>query len=77
MAASVEEFLQTLPAMTHELSEALTAISAYLAGSRHLFGLDGRLDRIRGALEQANSQAERANDAVRRLRENLGKLGGS
>lgn len=74
-AASVEEFLRTLPAITHELSEALMAISAYLIGSRHLLELGGRLDRIQGAMEQANRQAARANDAVSRLREHFGRLG--
>jgi hypothetical protein len=31
---SVEEFLKAFPAITHELSEAMTAISAYLTGSQ-------------------------------------------
>jgi hypothetical protein len=75
VAASVEEFLQALPAITHELSEALTAISAYLSGSRHMFEHGGRFDKIQSAIEQADLQARRANDAVRQFRESLGKLG--
>ena len=74
-AASIEEFLQALPAITHELSEALTAISAYLSGSRHMFEHGGRFDKIQSAIEQADLQAGRANDAVRQLRERFGKLG--
>jgi hypothetical protein len=70
-AASV----QALPSITHELSEALTAISAYLSGSRHLLEHAGRFDKIQSAIEQANLQAGRANDAVRQLRESLGKSG--
>lgn len=79
--ASVEEFLQALPAITHELSEALTAISAYLTGSRHLLELYGRVephsrpDRVEEAVEQANRQAVRASDAVGRLRKHFGRLG--
>ena len=78
---SVEEFLQALPAITHELSEALTAVSAYLTGSRHLLELYGRVelhgrpDRLQDAVEQANRQAMRANDAVGRLHKHFGKLG--
>jgi hypothetical protein len=74
-AASVEEFLQALPAITHELSEALTAISAYLSGSRHMFEHGGRCHKIQNAIEKAHLQAGRANDAIRQLRESLGKLG--
>ena len=73
--APVEEFLQAFPAITHELSEALTAISAYLTGSRHMFEHGGRFDRIQSAIEQADLQAGRASDAIRRLRESFAKLG--
>jgi phosphoglycerate-specific signal transduction histidine kinase len=73
--AAVEEFLQALPAITHELSEALTAVSAYLAGSRHLFEHGTRFDKIQRAIERADLQARRANDTVRLLRESFGKLG--
>jgi len=71
----VEEFLQALPAITHELSEALTAVSTYLAGSRHLFEHGTRFDKIQSAIELADLQARRANDTVRLLRESFGKLG--
>jgi hypothetical protein len=57
--AAVEEFLQALPAITHELSEALTAVSTYLAGSRHLFEHGTRFDKIQSAIEQADLQARR------------------
>jgi len=73
--AAVEEFLQALPAITHELSEALTAVSTYLAGSRHLFEHGTRFDKIQSAIEQADLQARRANDTFRLLRESFGKLG--
>ena len=72
---SVEEFLQAFPAMTHELSEAMTAVSAYLKGSRHMFEHGGRLEGIQSVLEQAELQAKRANKAIRRLRESFSKLG--
>ena len=73
--AAVEEFLQALPAITHELSEALTAVSTYLAGSRHLFEHGTRFDKIQSAIELADLQARRANDTFRLLRESFGKLG--
>ena len=73
---SVEEFLQAFPAMTHELSEAMTAISAYLTGSRHMFERGERLDGIQSAIEQADAQARRAKETIRRLRESFSKLGG-
>ncbi len=72
---SVEEFLQAFPAVAHELSEALTAISAYLTGSRHIFERGGQLEGIQYAIEQADTQAARANDTLRRLRESFGQLG--
>jgi hypothetical protein len=72
--AAVEEFLQALPAITHELSEALTAVSAYLTGSRHLFEHGNRFDKIQSAIEQADLQARRANDTLRLLRESFGQV---
>ena len=54
--AAVEEFLQALPAITHELSEALTAVSAYLAGSSHLFEHGTRFDKIQRAIELLTSR---------------------
>lgn len=73
-AASVQEFLRAFPALAHELSEALTALSAYLAGSRQIIERGAGFEKIEGAVEQAHLQSARANDAFRQLRESFGKL---
>jgi hypothetical protein len=75
VTASVDQFLQALPAIIHELSEASTAASAYLTGSRRMFERGARFDRMQSAIERAHLQAGRVNDAVRRLRESFSKLG--
>jgi len=74
--ASTEDFLQAFPVITHELAEALTAISAYLTGSRRMFesGDADRFDKMHGVLEQAHAQAMRANRSLRELRKAFSKV---
>lgn len=74
-AASLEEFLDAFPTVMHELSEALTAISAYLRGSRQMFERGGRSDGMQSAIEQADIQARRASKALMQLRGSFAKLG--
>jgi len=58
-------------ALAHELNQPLSAIANYLTGSRRLIA--GRTDpeslRVGEALEKASSQALRAGEIIRRLRE--------
>lgn len=58
-------------ALAHELNQPLSAIANYLKGSRRL--LDGSTDKptamVRDALDQAGSQALRAGQIIRRLRD--------
>jgi len=74
--APVGERVKALPASTHELAEALTAISAYLTGSHMICerGDASWFDKIRGALEQAHAEAIRANKAFRELRKILSEI---
>lgn len=72
--ASLEEFLQAFPAIAHELSEALTAISAYVTGSHHALERGGELNRMKSATERAGLQVRRANAALRQLRDAFDKL---
>ena len=53
-----------------ELSQPITAIGAYLQGSRHLLdrGVLSELPKVSAAIEQTLAEASRAADVVRRLR---------
>ena len=57
--------------LAHELNQPLSAIANYVTGSRRLIegAADPRLDRVRDALDKAASQALRAGEIIRRLRD--------
>ena len=59
--------------LAHEINQPLTAITAYLKGSRRMLermeGDEARV--IRGAVDEAAEQALRAGDVIRRLRDFL------
>lgn len=76
-ATPADAFLRSLPGVIHELSEALSAISAYLAGGLHLCERGDQSDRIQFAIERASTQAGRANDTVKGLRDGITRLGRS
>ena len=61
---------QMASAMAHELNQPLTAVMNYLEASRHLIeSAPGSTDRIADLLQRAVTQAERAGDVIRRLRQ--------
>jgi two-component system sensor kinase FixL len=57
--------------LAHELNQPLTAIASYLNGARRLLddGRTGDLPRVREAMDMAASQALRAGQVIKRLRE--------
>lgn len=60
---------ESLPSITDELTEALTAIANYLAAGRTLLEREkpAQLDGVRTALRKAQTQTVRASAAVKRL----------
>ena len=75
VVVSAGQVPQALPAIAHELSEALTAISAYLTGGRQMWERadEARFDRVQEILDRAHAQAMRANEALRQLRDILAR----
>jgi two-component system, LuxR family, sensor kinase FixL len=62
---------QLLPSLSHELSEALTAIANYLEASTNLMRGRGPTwhEKTQSAIEEAQSQTMRAARVIRRIRE--------
>lgn len=62
--------------LAHELNQPLTAVVSYIGGSRRILAGDEldqmRRQKARKAMDQANVQALRAGDIIRRLREFIG-----
>jgi signal transduction histidine kinase len=67
------ESRQLSVALVHELSEALTAIGAYVEAAARLDAADSRSarTRLREALEKSQAQISRADALLRRLRDLL------
>lgn len=65
---------QMASAMAHELNQPLTAVVNYLEAARHLLaGGPEAAERVGALMGRAVSQAERAGDVIRKLRQFVGK----
>jgi two-component system sensor kinase FixL len=73
----VSEIGQMAAALAHEVNQPITAVSSYLGGCRRIMETAGfdehRKEKVREAVEMANSQALRAGEIIRRLREFMRK----
>ena len=61
--------------LAHELNQPLSAIANYMKGSRRLLesATDSVSERVRDAIDKAGSQALRAGEIIRRLRDFVGR----
>jgi two-component system, LuxR family, sensor kinase FixL len=66
---------QMASTMAHELNQPLTAVVNYLEAARHLLAGGGpeAAERVGGLMGRAVSQAERAGQVIRKLRQFVGK----
>jgi two-component system, LuxR family, sensor kinase FixL len=64
---------QMASTMAHELNQPLTAVVNYLEAARHLLAGGSAAERVGGLIERAVSQAERAGEVIRKLRQFVGK----
>lgn len=75
-ASRLSEIGRMAAALAHELNQPLTAVVSYIGGSRRILAGDEldqmRRQKARKAMDQANVQALRAGDIIRRLREFIG-----
>ncbi len=65
----------TAAALAHELNQPLAAVATYINGCRRILGsdldVDGLKKKLREVMERANTQALRAGDVIRELRESI------